>query len=469
MGDPAEFAHENMSGNVGLFKCPSCGALVRGDLSLPEGLVCGECQYQFEKPAPKDSSAVLAGVASSKPSSSNVIRNVTGQKSSLPEAPAPEFATKRLPAKSLEEVPAQSPSGSENSRDEETIMPDGSRRVRRRKKRPAKEKHKGLILFLFGWAVMIAIVFLLFKVGEKKKPDEGPGPGAGGGDGISPFDRTVLTRSIPIIQRDFQSFMAFPTIEGRDQFIDRPSDLVYQFGRFYQENTFPSMRGDSQLVRLKANVLNFSNETVAVETVWSDGGDGRWGALHVFDPNQGWKLDWEHFAPYSSVAWNRFSSRLGTNEGTFRVLARKRFTSDQSETFSVSFYRPPRVYEQSNGFLSSESSEVVIETDSELGRRFRQLWQSQVVDGTSPYGSILADEIGPPSNQFLRVIVKLAWEENEPAQEGQELKEDEKYKLVLKDIIGIGWFGSRIQELHQKALDAAAGETEEQVLESGSN
>jgi len=435
-----------MTAKSGVFICPSCQAVVKSEKPLEEGVICGECLHEFGKPSSSNSGKInqMPRGRSGKGSGS-VMRDLTAKKTISIRAvgviEAPPVAAKSLEA-----------AKTETDGDDEMIMSDGTRRVRRRKKREKKERKKGLILFLVGWMCVIGIVFVLFKMGKiggggestDKAPITNLGP-------LTPTEIEILKQSIPTIKDQFSKFLRYQTLSGREQFIDRSADLSLKFNRFYQTNPFP--KPESELARLGANVLNFSDTTVAVESIWGDEKGNRWGAVHIFDKREGWKLDWEAFAPHSTESWSKFRSELGSKDGVFRLLVRRRRTSDQSTKVSLSFYRAPKVFEDANEYRNTESPEVDLLSESDLGKEFLSLWSNHL-DGDAAYGSILGKALDPEG--YLRITVRLAWEKNERDQS----------IMVLKEIVGTGWFGQTLQNLHAEALEAATEDAKDKLSEA---
>jgi hypothetical protein len=434
-----------MSTKTGVFICPSCRGVVRSDGPVEDGVTCGECQHEFGKPGdPSDTKAVKAikvpgGMP--KPKESRIVRNLTGKKSA-PSRSGLVIERKAVPSKTLDSAIEEAEAADS---DEEIIMPDGSVRIRRRKKRPRKEKNKGLVLFLAGWLSVVMIIFALYKLGkdEEKLDDDLV---EGGKLSEQTMKAEVLRRFKTQVSTSFISFLNHPTNDGREQFIDNPADLALPFTRHYRLHSFP--KPEEKMGVIARNVIKLSEKDFAIETIWGDteGLEGkknhRLGAIHVWD-GEGWKLDWENFAPYSSEPWSRFRSELGSKEGTFRLLVRKRRTSDQSNKFYLSFYRPPGLYEDSDGFRDTESPEVEVATKSDIGEKFLDLWGDFKAEKV-PYDSILARFLDPQN--FLRLTVVLAWEKNE---------RDESI-MVLKDIVGVSWFGESILSHYRSESKATA-------------
>ena len=442
-----------MSGKPGVFICPSCEAVVRSEKSLKEGIVCGKCQHEF-------GTSVKSATASAKPvqvprgaignRKSSVMRNLTGKKE-LPVLAVRAVESAAVNVKPIQEV-ADEAIGTEG--DLEIMMPDGSRRVRRRKKRAKKERNKGLILFLVGWLSVIGIIFALFKMG---KNDERISEEEQGGDlTVAAKKKEVLRRFLDPVKAEFLNFISHPTNEGREQYIADSANLSLEFARHGRIHPFPKPvffpRPMPQMAVIGANVLTFSEGDYAIETIWQDRQGNRFAAVHIWD-RDAWRIDWENFAPYSTEPWSRFRSELGSDKGVFRLLVRKRQTVDQTEKFYLSFYRPPDFLEKNNEYLDTVSPEVEVKTDSDLGREFLKLWENHLSGEAPYYGNSLSKILDPGRDNYLRITVELAWEKN---------KRDESI-MVLKDVIGVSWFGEAIQQFHRKALKEASDRAEENL------
>ncbi|YCM45339.1 hypothetical protein V2O64_04800 [Verrucomicrobiaceae bacterium 227] len=351
-----------------------------------------------------------------------------------------------LVARSSADVPPP-----EESSGDEVILPDGSRRVRRRKKRQVKEKNKPLILFLIGWLSVVVIIFALFKTRNDvaTDPDEGDGPV----DITATRDRQLIERYRGEIANLLKSYLATTNLDEQVQYIDRSSEMALKYDRFYRAHSF--FQPTPPFAILGSNVIEISKEplVLALEFVWQDAEERKFGTVYNFD-GQGWKLDWEAFAPYSTDAWARFQKQLGNSEGTFRLLVRKRASSSENKRIDLSFYRAPDFDEDDDSFLKTESKEVELSVDSKLGKQFLGLW-SRFEDGKRPFGSILPyfDPKG-----FMRITAKLGWEDVEGSSDKQ---------LVLKEIVEPSWFGESIREAYRAA--SAAEEADKSDKESIEN
>ena len=449
-----------MAETTGIFICPSCQAMVKGAMDGEEDLVCHECGYRFER-EPGDVKKVTAvPVGRSAGRSSSVIRNLTAKKAA-PVRPVPKVSAPPVAAKPIEQAKAEGGLGSD---DEEIIMPDGTRRVRRRKRRKKDEKNRGLVLFLLGWFCVIVIILVMFKFGRNEKvPEEEVDQTRLEAADRAARDLAVMRRLLPEISEKFKGergsakdprgFLFQPTLDARKQYIDQLDDLSLAFSRHYENTVFPVPKStQTEVRRIDENVLSFLDDDIAIETIWEDSTGQRWGAVHVFDKAESWKLDWEAFAPYSTESWAKFRGNLGAKEGVFRLLVRKRLSVNEEDSFYVSFYRAPYVFETDNEYKNTQSPEVELETDSDLGRQFLKLWDDYQ-EGRAPYGSILAKNLDPRGH--MRITVRLAWEDDGESGE----------KMVLKEILGVGWFGKRIQEFHAEELRRATEKATEKLTE----
>lgn len=320
---------------------------------------------------------------------------------------------------------------------EEILLPDGSRRVKRRKKRPTKEKNKALILFLVGWLSVVVIIFALFKT--KKDVSADTGEEKTKIDITLARDRQLIGNHRDEISNLFRSYIFTTNLDERVQYIERSSEMALNYTRFYRSHS--PFQPQPPMAVIGSKVIEISRDplVMAIEFVWQDAAERRFGTVYLHD-GQGWKLDWEAFAPYSTDAWARFQAKIGGAEGTFRLLVRKRASSNESKRIYLSFYRPPNYAEDDKSFLKTESQEVEVTVESKLGRQFLDLW-SDFEEGIRPLGSILP-LIDPEG--VMRITARLAWEEVEGETEMQ---------LVLKEIKEPGWYGETIQGAYRKALE----------------
>ena len=405
-------------------------------------MVCQECGFEMGGDSVPSGGGNLPERVP-KAGSSGVVRDVISQKAD-PVRLAKMSQPAPVSARSYQEAKLEKTTSSDG---EVTLLPDGSKKVSRRKKRKVKESNKPMIFLLLGWVCVVAIVFALFITKDRDETSTSEDD-IDNVDFTGVRDQQFVAKHQEELTKLFNDYVFSPTMKGREQFIGRSSELALPFTRYYREHAFKIPASPIKVVG--ANVLEVSTEPInlAIELLWVDSSRELFGTVFYFD-GQGWKLDWEAFAPYSEMSWSRFMSQIGAQEGEFRVLVRKRRSTDESQRFVLSFYRAPMFGESKREFLKSESPEVEVKTDTELGQRFLKLWNDHLEE-IEPLDSILP-KLDPEG--FMRVTVKLAWEDMEG-------REDAK-KLVLKELNGPGWFGGFIRE---KYLSEQSRKTKDPVV-----
>lgn len=412
---------------------------MKSDRPLHEGVTCGECLHEFGNTSGSSKSKTQIPGGNRERGAGGVIRNLTAKKSA-PVLPVGVIDSPKMAVKTLDQARDELAGVSS---DDETILSDGSRRVRRRKKREKEEKNKGLVLFLGAWLCVVVVVLLIFATGKFGASKASKAlVEAGSRD---PMDQQIVNASREKIETDFQGFMKVPE-NMKGQFIDRSADLSLAFSDFYVENPFPPASG--RLTQTGVNVLKLPGDELAVESIWRDSEGYQWGAIHILDRTTStWKLDWENFAPYSTESWPKFINQLGSKEGVFRLLVRKRRTADDKKKISLSFYRAPHVKEGNKEFKRTESPEIDLLAESDLAIEFMRLWNNHQEE-KDPMGSILGRALDPDPETYMRITVRLGWKDSK--RDGEVLE--------LKEIIGAGWFGERIIKLRQSTEDADAKE-----------
>lgn len=438
---------------TGVFICPSCQSVVRSEKLPGEGLVCGECGHDFgeqriSKAAPTTAVAGAKAISQAPrgtpaPKSGAVARDVIKRRVPLVGQP---LDAKPLDLAAINTAEVAVSEVSENG-DEEIIMPDGTRKVRRRKRRRKQERYRGMLIFLAGWIAVIAVIFFLFKDGESQAKDEVVVDDV---DSTEQANRLFLRKQLPEVKTAFIDFMKQPTNDGREQFIANAPAMARHFANHYLRHGFP--RPETAIHTVEANVITLSEDPLklGIETIWADEDNNQMGAVHLYQ--QGWKLDWECFAPYSQINWSRFLLGEFEEEGTFRLLVRKRRSEDDAKRMLLSFYRAPEFFEKEGQFKKTESPEVSVPLNSKIAKEFLALWEARE-NGEAPYGSIL-ERLDPEG--YLRITVTLGWRKGE----------FEEKILTLQDIVGVGWYGGEIQTLYheaEKKKKEAENETENEL------
>lgn len=425
-----------------VYLCPSCQSVIRSDRDVSEGLKCDSCGSSFGGSGTAAPKRPRPNSAASPSILRDVMKNRKG--ASLPVSFGSPEKLGNFKSKELETT-------EEGSRDEESILSDGSRQVKRRKKRRKEEKHKKLYIFITAWIGVIVTLLFIFQI---KSDDGKKNTRAAANTGMPPWMREFDRSHLESISKNYNSFIQAPSLPAKQQSIDRSSQMAAKFSRFSQTHSIPAFKGK---MRLRArHILELQEDplVLAVETLWQDLEGKRSEAVHVWDGKE-WRLDWECYAPYSTVPWTLFRSGVGKQEGDFRLLVRRREAGDASKNLALLFYAPSYAGDKSpEAIRATESPEIVVDRKSEVGERLSQIL-SDVEEKKRPMESILGiDDL----SGMARVFVSLAWEEDETGEP----------QMVLKQINGISWYGKRIQELlsNQDSSEAdSKSDLNEPVLE----
>ena len=427
-----------------VYLCPSCQSVIRSDRDVSEGLKCDSCGSSFGGSG--------SGIAAPKrprsesSASPSILRDVMKNREGI-VLPVSFGSTEKLGNFKSEKLAA----AAEGSRDEESILSDGSRQVKRRKKRRKEEKHKKLYIFITAWVGVIVALLFIFQI---KSDDGKTNTRNTANTGMPTWKREFYRSHLESISKNYNSFIQALSLPAKQQAIDRSSQMAAKFSRFNQTHSSPVFKGTMRLRGQHILELQEDPLILAVETLWQDLEGKRSEAVHVWD-GKGWKLDWECYAPYSTVPWTLFRSGVGKQEGDFRLLVRRREAGDASKNLALLFYAPAYAGDKSSEAIrATESPEIVVDRKSEVGERMSQIL-SDVEEEKRPMESILGiDDL----SRMARVFVSLAWEEDETG----------KPQMVLKQINGISWYGERIQELlsNQNSSEAdSKSDLNEQVLE----
>ena len=137
-----------------VYLCPSCQSVIRSDRDVSEGLKCDSCGSSFGGSG--SGTAAPKRPRSESSASPSILRDVMKNREGI-VLPVSFGSTEKLGNFKSEKLAA----AAEGSRDEESILSDGSRQVKRRKKRRKEEKHKKLYIFITASSTIQQQVLLL--------------------------------------------------------------------------------------------------------------------------------------------------------------------------------------------------------------------------------------------------------------------------------------------------------------------
>lgn len=196
-------------------------------------------------------------------------------------------------------------------------------------------------------------------------------------------DLMLLEDAYPLYNAAFQGFITAATPEEQNQFVLNAASTASKMARFYSSN--PLIKIDPTKISLSDQIVLNLPDNKVIETLWKEEGGRKFDAV-FHEENGDWKLDWEHFAKYSTEPWALFLSGTGTGDGEFRLLARERLASERkgADDISLVLYAPRFGNPADTGF---QSPEILVKRDSTEGKlltaAFKRLRDKKPIFGSS--------------------------------------------------------------------------------------
>ncbi|MGB6220655.1 hypothetical protein [Haloferula sp.] len=159
----------------------------------------------------------------------------------------------------------------------------------------------------------------------------------------------------------------------------------------------------------------------AIESVWEFDGGKKVEAVFFEDEQGEWKIDWENMVRYSDQDWAVFLAGGGSDEGEFRLLARRRAVEDSGKIASIVLIGPQV---GAPGELGASSPEVPVDPDSRLGRVLAAAFAKRDAE-EGIYGS-QAFTMDPKG--MIRLRVRMLREE------------DGERGFVIREILACHWY-----------------------------
>lgn len=226
----------------------------------------------------------------------------------------------------------------------------------RAKRSGKKRKNQHFMLKLVGgWTLILVLIVVVARRMWHVEAPQGKAPLA---DVVTaPSDtqdeNTLLNQATPQCAQAFASFLVAGTPEERNQYVLTPVSTASRMARFYSMNPLTSI--DPKTIALTNSTVLKLPEGNALETHWNTE-DGRILDAVFREENDEWRLDWDHFARFSTYPWSLFLAGSGDPEGEFRLLVRERLAEERrsSEAISVVLYAPRFGSPSDTGFQSPE-------------------------------------------------------------------------------------------------------------------
>jgi len=190
---------------------------------------------------------------------------------------------------------------------------------------------------------------------------------------VAGADNVLLAEAGPLINQSFSGFISSGTPEVRAQFVFNPINVTTRMARFYELNPQVTIAPES-LTLSHTSTLNIPKGR-AIETIWQTT-DGKKIDAVFLEQDKEWRLDWEHFARYSTYPWTLFLAGSGDPDGEFRLLARQRLAEQRknADTISIVLYAPRFGAPEAT---LTQSPEFLIKRDTKNGRMLGAAFQME--------------------------------------------------------------------------------------------
>jgi hypothetical protein len=252
---------------------------------------------------------------------------------------------------------------------------------------------------------------------------------------VTATDVALLEGTQSIVIENFSRFISAGTPEERNQFVLNPIDTAARMARFYDLNPQVTLAPES-LSLVNSGVMKLPNGR-AIETNWTSK-DGRQIDAVFFEQENEWRLDWDHFARYSTYPWALFLAGSGEAEGEFRLLARQRLAEERknSDTISIALYAPRFGAPAQTGF---QSPEFLVRRDTPNGRLLDAAFKLEK-SGDRVFGVKIPN---PNPEGLIRVRVKVRRTDG-----------DDGRRFELLEVIACHWYSVDLPGVEIPAVSA---------------
>ncbi len=291
-----------------------------------------------------------------------------------------------------------------------------------RSSRKKRKRSYFMVKLIAGWtAVILLIIFgARYRWGEQapKKPFVSK---VHAKVTLSAEDAAFLNENGPRANRTFSGFLAAGVPEERNQFVLSPVITASRMARFHALN--PLVNIPPETLSLSKNAILRLPAGNAIETLWNTTDGLQIDAVFVEQEGE-WRLDWDHFARFSTYPWALFLAGSGDEQGEFRLLARQRLAEERKneDSLSIVLYAPRFGTPREPGF---QSPEFLVRRDSRNGRLLDAAFKLEK-DGKRPF------EVNIPSpdpEEFIRVRVKV-----------KRIEDPAGRRFELEEVLACHWY-----------------------------
>jgi hypothetical protein len=279
-----------------------------------------------------------------------------------------------------------------------------------------------MIKLIGGWLLFIILLIAgarhLWPEASKKTPFVSKSAQE---KGLSAEDAALLNEAGPLANQSFSGFISAGTPELRNQFVLNPITTATRMARFYDLN--PQVTLDPAKLSLAHSAILDLPTGRAIETNWKST-DGRVVDAVFVEQDKEWRLDWDHFARFSTYPWGLFLAGSGPPEGEFRLLARQRLADERkdADALSIVLYAPRFGAPDETGL---QSPEFLVKRDTRNGRLLDAAFKLEK-SGKRVFGINIPN---PNPEGLIRVRVKV-----------RRIEDDQERRFELLEVIACHWY-----------------------------
>ena len=256
-----------------------------------------------------------------------------------------------------------------------------ARKIRKRRRSRLMAK------LLIGWVMFVLLIVMvarhLWHREESRFADDYRGEREE--QRFSDKEMKVIEKALPECAAVMNHYINAQTPEERNQFVIHPVQTASRMAAFYRNNPMLKLEEHAKFNLDDYGIIHDDGRDV-IETLWSTEDGRKFDAIFATEDGE-WRLDWEHFARYSTHPWPLFLAGTGPSQGEFRLYARERLAQERSkeETMSIYLYAPRSGYPDKAGY---QSPEFLIARDSPQGKMLAAGFSAMRMN-KRPFGSRL--------------------------------------------------------------------------------
>lgn len=302
---------------------------------------------------------------------------------------------------------------SEKESSDDVRSPDREHASQRRSKEGRKRSRSRLGLFVALWLLALIGLMAAVKIFSSSDADSEEL-----GFGMMTENESLLSNQYYACKTKVIGFLEGVAPENRAEFVLNSAEALKKMAGRQRKLSYRS--SEAEPTESVLQVIE-TPRGKAIESVWEFDGGKKVEAVFFQDEQGEWKIDWENMVRYSDQDWAVFLAGGGSEEGEFRLLARRRSIEDSGKIASIVLIGPQV---GAPGELGASSPEVAVDPDSRIGRVLAAAFAKRDAE-EGIYGS-QAFTMDPKG--MIRLRVEMIREE------------DSDRQFVIREILACHWY-----------------------------